>query len=352
MAHETLKRYDLGALSRIGSVYRPSQSVGIAIETDRGRYRLWRYQPWMTEEIVELQHAMLRHLHEKAVPVKQLIAADGETQCFVDNHFVAMFDWFVGSQPGASPNCWSRDYLTALGDLHGRWAAAMADFDPPIDDWRELGSSWRPRKDWALALPCYDLPDVPARMALFEAARKATNVPAHHDEFLRGIDDTEARLRRFADHVEATGMKDLPHGMNHGVLLLGAQDFDLVVTDADDYVYEPRIGDLARLIHVIVRDRAPSGRSADSDVKVVLDAFQRHVTLPEAELRALPWVALSLDLFYRVFHVLLYLAEIGWGGPRSAAYLSVNQDREIAILDEMEGDIEVLTETLLGCSPA
>ena len=346
LARETLKHYNLGELRKIGSVYRPSDSIGIAIETDRGRYRLWRYQPWMTRELVELQHAMLRHLQEKGVPVKRLVlAANGETTFFIDNHFVAVFEWFSGS--GLVSELRWPDTLEALGDLHGRWVSAMADFNPPIDNWQKLASSWRPRKGWALALPFYDLPKVPNRMGLFRAVRELTNPPPYHDEFLRSVCDTEIRLQRFAEQVEALKLKELPHGMNHGVLLLGMQDFDLIITDADDYVYEPRIGDLGRLLHVVMYEVALPGYPGYNKARLVLDAFRRHVRLSEAELRALPWVCLSFALFYRVFHVLLYLGELN-AGPEGSRYFVTDLPETLSKLTEQEENIEKLTEALLG----
>ena len=116
-------------------MYQPSDSIGIAMETDQGQYRLWRYQPWMTRKEVVLQHHMLRHLHQKGVPVKQLVpATDGETALFIDNHFVSVFQWFSGAQPELRWN----DTIRALGHLHGRWVSAMADFDPPMDNWQKL----------------------------------------------------------------------------------------------------------------------------------------------------------------------------------------------------------------------
>jgi len=344
LAREMLKHYNLVELRRVGSVYRPSDSIGIAIDTDRGRYRLWRYQPWMTHELVELQHAMLRHLQEKGVSVKRLVpAANGETTLFIDNHFVAVFEWFSGSAPELR---W-HDTLEALGDLHGRWVSAMADFNPPIDNWRELASSWRPRKGWALSLPFYDLPKAPSRMGLFRAVRELNNPPPYHGEFLRGVRDTEMRLQRFAEKIETLKLKELPHGTNHGVLLLGMQDFDLIVTDADDYVYEPRIGDLGRLLHVVMYEVALPGYPGYNKAKLILEAFQRHVQLSEAEIRALPWVGLSFALFYRVFHVLLYLGELE-AGPEGARYFVEDQSEKISELNKQEQDIEKLTEVLLG----
>lgn len=346
LAREMLKQYNLGELRRVGSVYRPSDSLCIAIDTDQGRYRLWRYQPWMTRELVELQHAMLRHLQAKGMPVKRLVpATNGETEFFIDNHFVAMFEWFSGS--GLVSELRWPDTLEALGDLHGRWVSAMADFNPPIDNWQKLASSWRPRKGWALALPFYDLPKVPSRMGLFRAVCNLTNPPPYHDEFLRGVRDTEMRLQRFDEQVEALKLKELPHGMNHGVLLLGMQDFDLIVTDADDYVYEPRIGDLGRLLHVVMYEVALPGYPGYNKAKLILDAFQRHVQLSESELRALPWVGLSFALFYRVFHVLLYLGELE-AGPEGARYFAEDQSEKISELNKQEQDIKKLTEALLG----
>ena len=346
LANETLKHFNLGELRRVGSVYRPSDSVGIAIETDRGRYRLWRYQPWMTRELVDLQHQALRHLAEKGVPVKRLIpGSSGETAFAIDNHLVAMFEWFGGS--GVFDLLRWPDTLEALGDLHGRWVAAMTDFSPGVADWQELASSWRPRKGWALSLPFYDLPDVPARMGLFRAAREMDDPPPYHDEFLRGIDDTERRLERFAEQVEALRMRDLPHGLNHGVLLFGLQDFDLMVTDADDFIYEPRIGDLGRLLWVLLHDVGGPQDQRHKRLRSAIAAFRRHVDPSEDELRSLPCVALSFPLFYRVFHVLLYLAEAK-AGPEQARYLLDSLVDHNAKLDVHEADIDRLTGALLA----
>jgi len=346
LACETLRHYDLGELQRVGSVYQPSDSIGIAIETDRGQYRLWRYQPWMTRDLVELQHHMLRHLHERGLSVKRLVStADGETVLPIDSHLVAVFEWFSGS--GIGDGLRRRDTLEAVGRLHGSWVAAIGDFDPPAAGWRELASCWRPRKGWALALPFHDLPDVPERMGLFRAAREMRDAPPYHDDFLRGIDETERWLGRFAERVETLEMKELPHGLNHGVLLFGLQGFDLMITDADDFVYEPRIGDLGRLLWVVLHKVPGPRQQAYGRARAVMDAFRQHVELSEGELRALPWAALSFELFYRVFHVLLYLAEAK-GGPDAARYLLEGEEESSDSLTAHEEQLEKLTEELLA----
>lgn len=343
LARQTLEHYDLGELRKMGSAYRPSDSIAIAIETARGRFRIWRYQPWMTRELVDLESHILRHLQEKELPVKRLIPGrNGETAFFVDNHFVSVFAWFSGAEPE-----WERSETQgALGDLCGRWVAAMADFDPGIANWCELASSWRPRKGWALALPCFDLAQVPERMALSQAVRELDDPPPYHDQFLRGVDDTEARLQRFSRQVEALRPAELPHAMNHGVILGGLQDFEQTITLVDDYVYEPRVGDLGRLLYVAVYEPSFPGAPRRDRARLLLDAFQRHVSLSPAELRALPWVALSFALFYRVFHILLYLGEIE-DGPETARYLVDGLREELASLARQEDDVEKLTEVLL-----
>jgi len=343
LARETLRHYELGELRKVGAVYKPSDSVGIAVETDRGRYRLWRYQPWMTREIVELEHHILQHLQAKGMPIKRLVSAkNGETTFFIDNHFVAVCEWFSGGEPE-----WGkRDTQEALGDLCGRWVAAMADFDPPVENWRERASSWRPRKGWALALPFFELAKVPGRMGLFQGVRDLDDPPPYHEEFLRGVDDTEERLERFGRQVEALRLAELPHGVNHGVVMGGLQDFELMIAHVDDYVYEPRIGDLGRLLYVAVYEPSFPGAPRHDRARLLLDAFQRHVSLSEAELRALPWIALSFALFYRVFHILLYLGEVE-GGLEGARYLVDGLPAKLACVARQEEDIETLTEILL-----
>ena len=346
LAHETLQHYSLGKLRKIGSVYRPSDSVGIAIETDRGRYRLWRYQPWMTRETVELEHHLLRHLQEKDMPVKRLIpGANGETTFFIDHHFVAVFEWFGGTDPE-----WEQlDTQEALGDLCGRWVGAVTDFDPPVEHWRELASTWRPRKGWALALPCYDLPQVPERMGLFQAVRALKNPLSYHEEFLRGVDDTEKRLQRFEKQVNTLGLKELPRCITNGVMMGVIQEFDLTIAHVDDYVYEPRIGNLGRLLDLAVYQSTFPDAPGHDRARQVLDAFQKHVSLTDAELRALPWIALSFGLFYRVFHVLMYMDEVE-DNPEGegARYFATHMQEELARLTRQEEDTEGLTEVFLN----
>ena len=69
--------------------------------------------------------------------------------------------------------------------------------------------------------------------------------------------------------------------------------------------------------------------------------------LSEDELRALPWVALSLDLFYRAFHVLLYLAEAK-AGPEAPRYLLDGEEKASARLMAYEERLDELTEELLA----
>ena len=79
----------------------------------------------------------------------------------------------------------------------------------------------------------------------------------------------------------------------------------------------------------------------------MMDALRQHVELSEGELRALPWAALSFELFYRVFHVLLYLAEAK-GGPDAARYLLEGEEESSDSLTAHEEQLEKLTEELLA----
>ena len=91
----------------------------------------------------------------------------------------------------------------------------------------------------------------------------------------------------------------------------------------------PRIvGDLGRLLGVLVYmgEDAHLGRAPYERARRALQGFLRHVSLSEAELRAVPYAGLSFDLHYRVFHVLLYLADIS--PRRNLRALSAWHDRK------------------------
>ena len=110
--------------------------------------------------------------------------------------------------------------------------------------------------------------------------------------------------------------------------------------------YEPRIGNLGRLLDLVTYQQTFPGTPGYDSAQRVLAAFQRHVSLSEEEIRALPWIAMSFALFYRVFHVLLYIAEVE-DGPEAARYLVTKEEEEIAMLSRQEGDVEKLSEMLL-----
>lgn len=343
LAEATLRRYDLGDLGSLGSVYEPSQSLAIGVETDRGRYRLWRYHGLMAPDHIHLQHAMLKHLDERDVPVKRLVPArDGSTWLDVNGHLVALFGWFSGAEPDLR----NRRDLAQVAELHAKWTLAMAEFDPGIPGWRELASAWRPRKDWAWALPTEQLPLVPRRMGFFAAVRDLADPPAHHETFLEQVRGTEARLERFADVAEELGLDGLPRGVNHGVFLFGRIDWGPMVTDGDDFQYEARIGDLGRLIFAL-HDRELADYQLEDRLKLVLDTYCAHVDLSPAELRALPLYAWGQFLHYDTFHVLLYLIE--QSSPDRGEYLACRNRRAWAsIRDRWEERMLKLSEDLGG----
>lgn len=341
LAARTLKAYDLGELRALGSTIEPSHSMATGIETDTGRYRLWRYNAHMTPELVELQHAMLRHLDEREVPVKRLVPArDGRTYQEIDGRLVTVFEWFSGRDPDLRN---SRD-VVQLGALHGRWTAAMGDFDPDIEGWRELAKTWRPRKQWAWSLPMIELPQVPHRMGFLAAMREVADPPDHHERMLAQVRGTRDRLQSFAEKVSTMGLAELPQGLNHGVFLFGQVDWEPMVTDADDFVYEARIADLGRLVYAIHDRPMPEYEMQPTSVLAV-ESFCEHVGLSRAELRALPVFAWAMRLYYDVFGVLLYLHELD--SPDRGEYLvAANLSEWNAERDRLERRFEDLSETL------
>jgi len=343
LARRALERYDLGQFEGLGSIYEPHNSLGIGVQTSKGRYCLWRYHGRMTPKLVELQHAMLAHLTAKGAPVKQLVpGSDGSTWYEVDRQLVAVFEWFSGE----SPDLRSRRDLSAVANLHASWTLAMEDFDPPIEGWRELAARWRPRKDWAWSLPTEELPLVPQRMGFLSAVREVSDAPAHHGRFLAQVQDIETRLQRFAERSEAAGLADLPRGINHGVFLFGLTDWELMVTDADDFVCEARIADLGRLIFAL-HDREMPPQQLRDRVVLAVETYARRVALAEAELRALPLYGLSMMLYYDLFHVLLYLGELS--SPDSGGDLVARSRGEwIRARDDMERAMDELAEALAG----
>jgi Ser/Thr protein kinase RdoA (MazF antagonist) len=343
LARATLKRYDLGEFEAVGSVYEPSDSIGIGVRTTKGQYRLWRYHGYMTPEVVELEHAMLEHLVECGVPCKRLVpAGDGATWQEIDRQLVAIFEWFSGE----SPDLTKRQGTLAVADLHAKWTRAMEDFDPPIDGWRRLATDWRPRKSWAWVVPTEELPLVPERMGFFAAARDVEDPPPHHDRILAQLRDTEARLQRFADKVQEAGLADLPRGMNHGVFLFGSMDWELMVTDGDDCQYESRVGDLGRLIYAL-HDREMPPHQLRDRVTLAVDTYRQQVELSPEEVRALPLLAWGQFLFYDTFHILLYLYELD-GADRGAGFVARRTDQWVRVRDEWERRFEELGEALSG----
>ena len=343
LARRALAKYDLGDFEALGSVYEPHHSLGIGVQTTRGRYRLWRYHGLMTPELVELEHAILAHLTARGVPVKRLVPGrDDRTWYNVDRQLVAVFNWFSGE----SPNIRNRRDLTAVSNLHASWTLAMEDFDPAIEGWRELAAQWRPRKDWAWSLPTEDLPLVPRRMGFMAAVRDVTEAPAHHQRFLAQVQDTEARLRRWAERADEARLADLPRAMNHGVFLFGLTDWELMVTDGDDFVYEARIADLGRLIYAL-HDRGMAPQQLRDRVLLAVDTYREHVPLAEEELRALPLYAWGMMLYYDLFHVLLYLGELG--SPDRGEGLVAKRTADWArVRDNMERSFEELGEALVS----
>ncbi len=315
LARRAVERYDLGTYEALGPVYEPSDSIAVGVQTTKGRHRLWRHHGFMNPELVELQHAMLRHLDGKGVPVKRLIPTrGGDTWVQVDRQLVTMFEWFGGEQPSLR----NRGDLTGVAQLHGAWTRALEDFDPPIDNWRELASKWRPRKGWAWVLPTEDLPRVPERMGFFAAVRDVENPPAHHERMLRQVREIETLLQELAELTEELDLAALPRGLNHGVFLFGLRDWDLTVTDAEDFVHEARIADLARLLFAI-HDRRMIDYEQRDRAALAVEAYREIVDLSAQELQALPVLAWGMQLYYDAFHVPLYLAELA--GPDMGEHL-------------------------------
>jgi len=341
LAARTLSAYDLGELRALGSTIEPSGSMATGIETDAGRYRLWRYSAQMTPELIGLQHAMLRHLDERGVPVKRLVPArDGATWQEVGGRLVAIFEWFSGRDPDLRN---SRD-VAQLGALHGRWTAAMGDFAPPMEGWREWAAAWRPRKLWAWSLPMVELPEAPRRMGFLAAVRDVANPPPSHERVLAQVRETQQRLERFAERAQATALAELPRGLNHGVFLFGQIDWEPMVTDADDFVYEARIADLGRLIYAI-HDRPMPEYDMERKALLAVESYCEHVELSREELQALPMFAWAMRLYYDVFGVLLYLHELD--APDRGEYLVGSSAPEwTEQRDRMERRLEELGRTL------
>jgi Ser/Thr protein kinase RdoA (MazF antagonist) len=315
LARKTLAHYGLGDFEALGPIYKPSDSIGVGMQTTKGRNRLWRYHGFMTPEVVELQHALIAHMGECGVPIKRLIAArDGRTWREIDGQLVAVFEWFTGSTPDLRN---SADLILSA-DLHAAWAKAAARFDPDIADWRGVARRWRPRKGWAWVLPTEDLPRVPKVMTLFAAVRDVASPPEHHDRMLERVRDTEARLEEFFEAANALDLARLPRGMNHGVFMFGLADWNLGGTDVDDYLYEARIGDVGRMVYAIF-DWAMSTEERLGRAGLFIERYREQVRLSEAEVRALCLYAWAQQLYYDVFHVALYLAELS--GPDRGAHL-------------------------------
>lgn len=343
LAIRALERYDLGEFEALGSIYEPHHSLGIGVQTSKGRYRMWRYHGLMTPELIELEHAMLQHLAAKSMPVKRLIpGSNGCTWYEVDRQLVAVFEWFSGE----SPDIRNRRHLTSVADLHASWTLAMEDFDPLIKGWRELAAQWRPRKDWAWSLPTEDLPLVPARMGFLSAVRDVSDASAHHQPFLAQVQDMEARLARWGERAQECGLPDLPRSLNHGVFLFGLTDWELMVTDGDDFVHEARIADLGRLLYAL-HDREMAPQQLRDRAMLAVDTYRDRVPLSEAELRALPLYAWSVMLYYDLFHVLLYLGEQRF--PGRGDYLVAKRAADwVRVRDDMERGFEELGEALVG----
>jgi len=183
-------------------------------------------------------------------------------------------------------------------------------------------------------------------MGFLSAVRDVSEAPAHHQRFLAQVQDTEARLQRFAERSAEAGLASLPRGMNHGVFLFGLTDWELMVTNGDDFLYEARIADLGRLIYAL-HDRKMVPQQLRDRIMLAVDTYMARVPLSAEELRALPIYAWSMMLYYDLFHVLLYLGEMAF--PDRGEYLvAKNTGDWVRARDEMEQSFEDLGEALLA----
>ena len=91
--------------------------------------------------------------------------------------------------------------------------------------------------------------------------------------------DTELRVYLVLMLVGA----GLPHGLNHGVFLFGMVDLELTVTHADDFVLEPRIGDLGRLLYALIDHDQRDGGPHYDRIRIAVEACRRHVDLSDDE---------------------------------------------------------------------
>lgn len=307
---------------------------------DRLLTRLW------IRKAVELEHHLLRHLQEKDMPVKRLIpGANGETTFFIDHHFVAVFEWFGGTDPE-----WEQlDTQEALGDLCGQLGWGRNGLRSSRRTLARAGLDLAPPQRLGSGAPLLRSAAGAGTDGVVQAVRALKNPPSYHNELLRGVDDTEERLQRFEKQVNTLGLKELPPCINNGVMMGVIQEFDLTIAHVDDYVHEPRIGSLGRLLDLAAYQSTFPDAPGHDRARQVLDAFQKHISLTDAELRALPWIALSFGLFYRVFHVLMYMGEVE-DNPEGegARYFAAQIQEELIQLTQQEEDIERLTEVFLN----
>ena len=177
-------------------------------------------------ETLEAQHAAMRHLAERGLPVPEAVAAlDGERVVQLSDrdgrrHFARLLSWLPGA-PLATVRPRTLDLLSDLGRFVGRMSAALADFtDPALE--RTLA--------WDLARAGET---AAARIGLLSSDERRLVEP-FSQLFQESLARCGSRLRRGVTHHDANDWNALANGPEHRTRrIVGLIDFgDMLVSYA------------------------------------------------------------------------------------------------------------------------
>jgi len=286
-----LGRYDLGGLYHVKGSGGGTANVNLVVVSPRGTFFLRRRHPrYSSPDQVIYEHALMRHLADKGVggplPVE---TRDGQT-AVCDGPDVYELQHFV---EGAAFDPESAEQLRAAARALAAFHAALDDFAPPVPK----------------ALPRYD--DPASILAGFTSLLPHAT-PDEADGIRRVLDVAE----RLAADFPNAAYDALPHGIIHGdyhpanVLYRG--DEVAGIFDLDWVSRQPRVRDLGDGITYFGGRRAASLDGADiysltqgieydiGRAGAFLDAYRESRQVAEAEVRAMPLVALARWLFAKV----------------------------------------------------
>ena len=156
--HAALARYGLRALGPAEPVALSVRNENYRVPTDRGPLFLRLHRRSRPMERLRREHRVIHWAAARGLPVvPPLRAHSGDTLEQVDGRVVAAFPWIEGASPRRGHL--TADQAAAMGDMHGRLHAALADYDDAILPWfwgawqSDVGRSAELLRQYAQELP-------------------------------------------------------------------------------------------------------------------------------------------------------------------------------------------------------